>query len=282
MERKDIGEGLTTRTLVVMNALIIAAAETTGTFFHETALIHGFALMFIVLAAARVFRRYDVYDPELRIYLRYGLASMAVFAVSHLVELFSIVVLKNYTDVTYTVAIDMYAISLLLLMAGGASLNRNLHKTTSRPIVAAWTWIAALAIFSFALLLGRWDISLEPEHGIAYVYAIGLSFLAGIAITQAFRIAREYVGYASFFNRMIAVTLLVAAAAFQYVFYEAIESLGVPEYRIIYLSHYFFYAALSAMYLAFGASLRPRGVFDDVRKFLAEGVSPLEKKVEKW
>src|SRR5689334_14841911 len=79
--------GLSISVLIGLNVLLIVAAEATGELFHKTALIHGFALLFIVLAAARVFRRYDVYDPELRIYMRYALAAMTVFAASHLVEL---------------------------------------------------------------------------------------------------------------------------------------------------------------------------------------------------
>lgn len=281
MNAKPRGDGLTVGVIVALNGLLIVAAELTGTFFHETALIHGFALMFIVLAAARVFRHYDVFDPELRIYMRYGLAAMAVFAASHLVELLSIVVLKNYEDATYAIAINLYAVSLLLLMAGSSSVNRSLRKSSSAPIVVAWACVAALVAFTLALLSDRVDISLEPDAYPPYVYAVGLSILSAAAIVQAFRIARHYTSYAPFFHHMIVVTLLVAAAAFQYVFYEAIEHLGVPEYQIIYLSHYFFYAALSAMYLAFGASLRARGVFEDVRKFLESPETPLEKKGEK-
>ena len=281
MAEKTRRDGISIGAIVALNAALVVASQASGTFFHDTALIHGFALLFIVLAGARIFRRYDVYDPELRIYLRYSLAAMAVFAVSHLVEMFSIVFLKNYEDSTFAAVIDLYAVSLLLLMAGSAAVNRNLRKGTSSPIVAAWIWMAALVVFTFALLSGRVEISLEPDRAAAYVYAVGLSILAATAITQAFRIAREYVGYASFFRRMIAVTLLVVAASFQYVFYEAIEDLGAAEHQVIYMSHYFFYAALSAMYLAFGASLRPHGVFEDVRKFVAEAEAPLEKKGEK-
>src|SRR5689334_8755563 len=112
--------GLSIHALIGLNVLLVVAATATGDFFHATALIHGFALLFIVLAAARIFRRYDVYDPELRIYMRYALAAMAVFAASHLVELFSIVVLKNYEDATFATAVALYAVSLLLLMAGSA------------------------------------------------------------------------------------------------------------------------------------------------------------------
>lgn len=280
---KDVSrhEGLTTRAFIVLNALLIVAAEATGTFFHETALIHGFALMFIALAAARIFHKYDVYDPELRVYMRYGLAAMAVFAASHLVELFSIVVLKNYTDATYAVAIGLYAISLLLLMAGSSSVNYRLRKSSANPVRAAWVYIALIAVFSFGILVGRIDISLEPDGFTPYAYALGLSILAATAIAQAIGIARHYVSYAAFFRHMVVVTVLVAAAAYQYVFYEVIEHLGVPEHQIIYISHFFFYAAISAMYLAFGASLRPRGVFEDVRKFVDEAENPLEKKAEK-
>jgi len=281
MEGKPKNVGLSTGAIVALNASLIVAAELTGEFFHETALIHGFALFFIILASARAFRRYDVYDPELRSYMRFALAAMAVFAASHLVELFSIVVLKNYEDVTYATAINLYAVSLLLLMAGSASVNRSLRKSTAVSITAAAVWIAFLTVFTFGLLSGRIPISLEPESAAPYVYAVGLAALASAAIVQAVRIARHYTSYAPFFRQMVVVTLLVAAAAFQYVFYEVIEHFGVPEHKIIYLSHYFFYAALSAMYLAFGESLRPRGVFEDVRKFLESETSPLEKKGKK-
>ncbi|HTK60245.1 MAG TPA: hypothetical protein VL283_03525 [Candidatus Baltobacteraceae bacterium] len=274
-------EGLTLGAFLVLNALLIVAAETTGEFFHATGLIHGFALFFIVLAGTRIFRRYDVYDPELRIYMRYALAAMTVFAVSHLVELFSIVVLKNYEDATFATAVALYAVSLLLLMAGSASLNRNIRKTSYAPIAIAWASMGALGLFIVAMLSERVTISLEPDGPTPYVLAAGLTVLSVAAIVQAVRIARHYVSYASFFRHMVVVTVLVSAAAYQYVFYEAIEDLGIPEHRVIYLSHYFFYAAISAMYLAFGASLRPRGVFEDVRKFIDQTDSPLEKKGEK-
>ena len=267
--------------VVGLNVLLIVAAELTGDLFHATAMIHGFALLFIFLAGARIFRRYHVYDPELRTYLRYGLAAMAVFAASHLIELFSIVVLKNYADATYATVIDLYGVSLLLLMAGSASLNRSIRKSSAAPVVAAWACIALLLALAAGFLTGRVPVSLELDVAVPYAYAVGLTALAAAASLLARRIGNRYLAYAPFFNHMIVATLLVAAAALQYVFYEGLETLGAPEYQVIYLSHFFFYAALSAMYLAFGASLAPRGVFEDVRVFLEKEASPLEKKGEK-
>ena len=71
---------------------------------------------------------------------------------------------------------------------------------------------------------------------------------------------------------MVVVALLVAGAAFQYVFYELIEDAGLPEHQVIYMSHFFFYAALSVMFLAFGKSLEPKGIFKDLKDSVQSGM----------
>jgi len=272
--------GVSLKALLALNVALIVVSQATGELFHLTGLIHGFALLFIALAATRIFRRYDVYDPELRVYMRYALGAMAIFALSHLIELISIVVLKNYDDVTYAVTIGHYGMSLLLLMAGSAHIMKNYRKTSFAPIAFLWMCFAAVALFSFALLLGDLKISLEPDEAMPYAYALGLLVLAVSSIVQATRIAKLYTAYASYFRHMVVVTVLVSTAAFQYVFYDLLEEAGLPEHQIVYVSHYFFYAALSAMYLAFGESLLPHGVFADVGK-LVDQEEALEKPAEK-
>jgi hypothetical protein len=45
----------------------------------------------------------------------------------------------------------------------------------------------------------------------------------------------------------------IMLATLPYIFYDLLEMRwGVPMYQIMYLSHFFFYASLSLMFLAFG------------------------------
>ena len=74
--------------LVLINFLIIFACETVGggKFFEDSGAIHGIAILFIVLAGSRLFTRYYLFDPELKILLRTSLVAMGFFALSHFIE----------------------------------------------------------------------------------------------------------------------------------------------------------------------------------------------------
>jgi hypothetical protein len=65
------------------------------------------------------------------------------------------------------------------------------------------------------------------------------------------------------FSLYIAISFaLIAAAALQYVLYEALEDAGLPVLQIIYVSHFFFYAALSLLFLSFPKLARLGGIYE--------------------
>src|SRR3989344_6612019 len=88
---------------LALNILIILLAQTVGngTLFYRTGIIHIIAIGFVVLALIRAFFHYYTYDHILEKFIHSCLIAMFVFAISHLVEFFSFIVLHRYADSVY-------------------------------------------------------------------------------------------------------------------------------------------------------------------------------------
>ena len=84
------------------------------------------------------------------------------------------------------------------------------------------------------------------------------------AIERLFKIRKSVSIMRGFTSYLIGAFVLVAIAALQYIWYDALQDAGVPYLQIIYISHFLFYGALSLMFLAFQHIANLGGMYSQI------------------
>ncbi len=127
--------------------------------------------------------------------------------------------------------------------------------------------IIVFAVFSIMLSLNTSAISFEPVNAAPYLYSLTILFVAFLFWRRITRLAQALSRFADFFNLLTVMVALVAVSALFYSSYEVIKDLvGMPEYQIVYISHFMFYGGLSVMFVAFQKLARMGGgALDDVK-----------------
>lgn len=256
--------------LIAVNVGIILATETVGggVLFYETGIIHGIAVLFIVLAVSRLLAKHYLFDPELRILLRAALAAYAVFALSHFVEFASYALGgRHYTDAGFANVVNFYTISLLLLVYGAERVIGRYRGRASRLPQRIVLGLAAALAAATVLFLFRGEIvSFEPEEPWPYGYAAMTAAVWSWAFLRWRFIRRIYPWFNRFLDTVLLSTFMIFLATLPNIFYEHLEGAGVEEMQSIYMSHFTFYAALSVMILAFTGVNRLGGLHKDLRE----------------
>ncbi|MDO8561182.1 MAG: hypothetical protein Q7R91_03125 [bacterium] len=253
--------------LLIVNAVIILLTLTVGggTFFYSSGLI--IAVLFVILAASRVFGHYYTYDPVLEKFFHASLLAMAVLGVSHLIEFFSIAIIQQHKDTTFVLVANFYLVSLLSIIIGAEFFLkiRNLWSTNIQKICEVIIFI--LLAFSAVLLLNDQLVSLKLDGPAPYIYGAVLFVVGLIAFAEVLKIKHLTSIASGFVNFLNAGIVLIVLAALPNIFHELIENVfGVAEYKIVYLSHFTFYAALSLLFLAFEKLSFLGGVYEDLKR----------------
>lgn len=241
---------ITPWTLTIANVAIILAVELTdgGKLFAETGLIHGVAILFIFLAISILFLPYRIYDQYTKKFLWSGILAMLIFSASHVVEFLSYKVFGIHEDAVFANVAIFYIISILVMLLGTEMFFRAYnHKRT--PLFSS---LYGFGIIIFSLLvifniLNDETISLERigPHLIFYVSSVvALGFLGMKIIAKL-----KAVSIISSFIRYFRISLFfIIIAALINIFYVILEdTLGVPDYQVINIAHFSFYASLSGM-----------------------------------
>lgn len=258
--------------LAIINVAIILMAEFAGggRLFFNSGLIHLIAVLFIVLAVARIFVRYYTFDPILERFLYASLAAFIVFTVSHIVEYTSMMVFHVYQDATFANVVNFYLISILTLAVGAELFLKVYYERGARLIALLSGVIAVIFILIAAFLVNYKLVSLEPDSWMPYAYALALLGAGFYGIFKMLQIRKLVPIAVGFVNYLVSAIALIMLAAMFDIFYEFLEEyLGIADYQIIYFSHFAFYAALSLMFLAY-AKLSYLGEFYEEIKKLAQ------------
>lgn len=255
--------------LILINFLIIGAAELLGggLLLYESGAIHAIALFFIGLSLTRVFLHYYSYDQFLEKFLHATLAALFVFAIAHLVEFLSIMILKEYPDSTFSHVINFYTISIFLIIIGAELFLRRRDNGSRALVWFVGAGISSLLVFSGLIFSGKFIPSLEPESALPGIYfsIVSASFVLGFI--KIWRIRKLVSIVRGFCNYLLGSLFLIFVATLPNIFYEFIEeAMAVPEYQLVYVSHFTFYAALSIMFLAFGQVANLGGVYAAIKK----------------
>lgn len=258
---------LNPRVLLSLNIFIIVATELSGKFFQEKGIIHLIAILFVVLGISRIFVHYDAYDRYLRLLIVGGSAALVIFSLSHLVEFLGYAYLKTYEDAIFVNVVNFYIMSILAVAIGAEYFLRTLKKNST---VMIGTMIAGIAIFIFLVWLifsNKVQVSLEPDEPWLYVYGalvFGASFLS---LSRLIKVKKHVSIMTGFINYFVMAFVLITVSSAQYVFYELIEKIGIPDFQIVYIGHFLFYGALSLMFLAFVRLTNLGGIYKEAEEY---------------
>ncbi len=250
--------------LLILNVVIIILAELMGggTFFYRTNLIHVIALFFIVLAFLRVRAHYYSFDVYFENVIHAGFIAMAIFAASHIFEAISFVEFHAYSDAVFASVVHFYLASFLVIIIGTELFFKKIY---SRSYALAWILvlgIAALAILTFYVMKNASMISLEPGSIAVPLYTVVALSIGAYAFFRLWQIKKHVPLATQFVNYYMAALFLIGIAALINVYYEVlVDKFNVPEFQVIYLSHFVFYGALSVIFLAFGNMHNLGGIY---------------------
>lgn len=269
MDKVKIESRLSPITLFLANMVIIAVAEITGQLFFKLGIIHIIAILFIALSVIRIFVRYYSYDPILEKFFLTSLAALFVFALSHIVEYFSMSMgdFVYYSDSVLANTTNFYLISLMLVIIGAEAFLRIRDSRSTKQINVLIGLIAALIVLIFVFTTKKDLVSLELESPMPYVYMVLVIFFGVMALKKVGRIGK-HVGISTAFVKFLSASIiLIMLATAPYILYDLLETkFGFPLYQIMYLSHFFFYASLSLFFLAFGKVKITGGVYEAAKE----------------
>ncbi|MBI3671334.1 hypothetical protein HY249_00875 [Candidatus Azambacteria bacterium] len=253
--------------LIVLNLLIIISAEFAGggLFFFQTGFIHILAIFFIILFVFRIFYHHYTFDPIFEKFVHFTLAAALVFAVSHAFEFVSMMFFYYYSDATFANVVNFYLIGIILITIGAelfikVAIRRSAYIITLLS-AATVAFLALIALFLYNSSL----ISLESGKiaPIIYTFLIAIVGVIGFYVISYMKkiapVSRPFVNYV-----LWSVSLLIISTL-PYIFYYFIEEeLRIEAHQIIYLSHFFFFASLSLLFLSF-SKLSWKGIYQEVR-----------------
>ncbi|OGF62616.1 hypothetical protein A2662_03710 [Candidatus Giovannonibacteria bacterium RIFCSPHIGHO2_01_FULL_45_33] len=268
MENK---EKTTAYILLFINIAIIAAAELTGEgkLFFESGLVHSIAILFIIGVAMSLFRQYYFADPIFKKFLNACLVAFAVFSASHAFEFFMYRFAGRYEDHVFAVTINFCLMSILIMISGSEIFLRAYfgHKRARFPFLLSNIVIAGIAVFSTLLFFDNVLVSLEPENAAPYLYSLAVLAAAFLLWRRINLLKHSLPQLTGFFKLLACMVVFVALSALSYSLYDIIkEFLGMPDYQIVYLSHFIFYIGMSLVFLAFQRLENVGGgVVDDIK-----------------
>lgn len=254
--------------LLFINLSIVVLAEFVGggMFFYRTGIIHVIALGFIGLAALRVRAHYYSYDQYLEKVMHASLIAMGIFAISHIFEAVSFSVFHAYEDPIFASVANFYIISLLVITIGTELFLKKLFQRSYALVIFLEVLVVGFFALSIYFIKDGSVVSLEPDSVAVPLYAVAI-FAAGLYALLRLRQIKSHVPMSSnFLNYYIASIVLIVIAALFNIGYEIlVDKFHVPEFQVIYMSHFLFYGALSLMFLAFNYMRDLGGFLGQVR-----------------
>lgn len=253
-------------TLLVINILIVIAAEASGTFFARSGLIHLLAIIFVGLGLVRLWFHTHVHDQYLEPIIHRGILALLVLAISHIVEYVSFMHLKLPRQAIYANVINFYLAGLLIINLGVEGFLRKLRNDSSKIIPTSWIVIAGFFVLIGILFMNPQSVSLSPGSWHVFGYLLATTLVATFSIYRLTLLKNHVAIMVKFISYFIAAIILISACAVISATEEYIAQLGVPTIQIAFINHFLFYGALSLVFLAYERLLHLGGVYDDLEK----------------
>jgi hypothetical protein len=265
----DLERIFTPKALIALNLLLIATAQATGHLFHDTGLVHIVAILFIALSVTRIFQNYHLYDPFIKRFVNAALISLLFFSGSHAIEFIGIVVLKLPPQTALVNVFAVYVVSILFLILG---VQFVLRKTRHQSQPYSWILIALLTclITSIVYVMVKPDAAFgsasAPSVALS-LFGISLVLITIFQIIGFFKIRKILPTLGKMQNYLILSSVFILLSAIPNMLFELRGAAwGLAPHQAVYLSHYAFYAAASALFLSFGTLSSMGGLYEDVRE----------------
>lgn len=253
--------------LLALNIIILIATEMSGRVFQEKGIIHLVAILFVILGISRIFVHYDAYDHFLHPLIHGGSAVLLVFSASHLVEFLGYLYFHIYEDAIFINVVNFYIMSMLVIAVGAEYFLRALSRGKMIMIGILSSGVAVFFLLTILIFLKKVLVSLEPDEPLIYVYSVLVLSAFFFSVNRLIKIKKHVSIMVGFVDYFIAAFVLITISALQYVLYDVIESVGVPNFQIVYVSHFLFYGALSFMFLAFARLANLGGIYQEAQAY---------------
>lgn len=266
--------------LLALNAAIIFATELVGggKLFFNTGLIHAVAVAFIILSVSRIYSHYHTFDAFLERLVHAALFAMTIFAFSHLAEFLSYTVFHLKEDAIFANVANFYIASMLFMALGAEYFVRTHdHKNKWATYAIGAVILAALALIPVFMLRDNLA-SLDTDEPMFFIYLAAIVVSTIFTMVELVRIRRLVSMTRDFVSYLLAATALIGLSAVQNISYDFLEKIGLPNYQIIYTSHFAFYGALSLMFLAFVRLANLPGIYSALQEQKESPPLPLAKK----
>lgn len=265
--------------LLGINIAIIVAAQLLGggMMFFNTGIIHGIALLFIVLVIIRIFNRPNIYDPILGSYTLAAIVAMAIFAAAHSVELLRVVVFKSQSHVSYANMINLILLAVILVaLAIGAEAFIWRLERRGRLILNTFAILLSLLLVVASYVVLNPNIHWLPAGSPQlYVYAAATTILCALVLWKILQVRGKVVFMGGFTKYLVAAVILIDFNMIANIFHEQLQTAGVPEHQLIYFNHFIFYIVLSMFFLSFSQLRHLGGILDEITAKNAQ-VAPIK------
>ncbi len=264
---------LNIKTILAANILIFAIVEASGSYFMDSGYIHAIALAYIVLAFIALAQR-PLEDVFLKRFLSIApSAALLLFAGSHSIEFvrmkFGFLVLP--TDTTIVNILNLHIAGLLAIVsAAWFVLNAYARRG---PRYLPWL-LAAVAggaiVLTLGLLATGANVSLDPHSPILYGYLLGLVAVLAVGFVALWKLRKILPILKIFVDYFFIAFLFIAFAVLTVLFHSALQSmLGLPDYQILYISHFALYLSLSFLFLTSTRLSSMSPLYKEAEEFMA-------------
>ncbi|MBI4457920.1 hypothetical protein HY633_03080 [Candidatus Uhrbacteria bacterium] len=257
--------------LFLLNVAIIASAQVLGDgrLLYDTGAIRFIAVLFVVLAAIRMFDNFFFSDPILRKIIRSALATTILFASTHTL-FYAAGFALDLTRATLTLSmVNYYFAGLLILALGPAIALRGYFKSSELVNYVSMIFVAVLPVLT--AILSERNQSLRPTSFIFYLY-LGVTLIVGpFTLSRILWVKRSFSPLKAFMTWIAWAVVFITTAASINVLNVVMETnIGIPAFQVEYLHLYAFFIAVSIMFLAFDEIKGIGGVYGDIRKEMNE------------
>lgn len=253
--------------LLLINVIGILLTEFVGngTFFAETGLVHGVAVLFIVLIIVSIFTDYVYSDRILKGFLKIQFALTLLLGFAHVYEYFGTNVFILRDDVVELSMMATYLIWLIGTTLSFEFLFKIYYKKSYLfTVILSLVILAGLGILVFANLSNNFADMLSP-----WLPKMVLGSTVVFAGLNAFYM-RKIVGIMPIFKETakcaIPAMALVLLATFSEYFEStgALKDFGISATQNLYISHFLIYGALSLLLIAFSKLKKPAGIYAEM------------------
>lgn len=253
--------------LLALNIAIILVAEFSGggEYFAKTGLAYGIGVVFVGLIITRIFSDYAFGDYILKGFLKIQLTFLLLLGLVQFYEFMALNVFMLRPDVVQLTVVASYFVWLLSIFLSLGFVFRIYYKQSIMVLATMWglfgLCVVGLIAPSLSPAVVAWFPVWFPKLILAgIVFSGALGILATRKLCQIMPVFTQYSNYAT----PASIFLILTGFSEYFEATGTLQAFGVTSVQNVYFSHFFVYAALSLLLIAFGKLKRPQGIYADM------------------